>query len=72
MTAHRKATRARIVVVTGLSGSGKSTAIKVFEDIGYFCIDNLPPVLLPRFRAGHRGAAAGTARRPGPVSRRGG
>jgi UPF0042 nucleotide-binding protein len=48
MTAHRIASRARIVVVTGLSGSGKTTAIKVFEDIGYFCIDNLPPVLLPK------------------------
>ncbi len=48
MTAHRKARRARIVVVTGLSGSGKSTATKVFEDIGYFCVDNLPLVLLPK------------------------
>lgn len=38
-----------IVVVTGLSGSGKSTAIKAFEDIGYFCIDNLPVPLLPSF-----------------------
>jgi UPF0042 nucleotide-binding protein len=47
MTAHRRP-RARIVVVTGLSGSGKSTAIKVFEDIDYFCVDNLPPVLLPK------------------------
>jgi len=40
--------RADIVVVTGLSGSGKSTAIKVFEDLGYYCVDNLPPVLLPK------------------------
>jgi UPF0042 nucleotide-binding protein len=38
-----------LVVVTGLSGSGKSTAIKAFEDIGYFCIDNLPVPLLPEF-----------------------
>ena len=36
-----------VVVVTGLSGSGKSTAIKAFEDIGYFCIDNLPVPLVP-------------------------
>ncbi len=36
-----------VVVVSGLSGSGKSTAIKAFEDIGYFCIDNLPVPLLP-------------------------
>jgi len=47
MTASRRP-RARIVVVTGLSGSGKSTVIKVFEDLGYFCVDNLPPVLLPK------------------------
>jgi UPF0042 nucleotide-binding protein len=39
---------ADIVVVTGLSGAGKSTAIKVFEDLGYYCVDNLPPILLPR------------------------
>ncbi|ROQ91021.1 RNase adapter RapZ [Desulfosoma caldarium] len=38
-----------LVIVTGLSGSGKSTAIKAFEDIGYFCIDNLPVPLLPHF-----------------------
>jgi len=38
-----------VVVVTGLSGSGKSTAIKAFEDIGYFCIDNLPVPLLGSF-----------------------
>ena len=40
--------RSRAVLLTGLSGSGKSTAAKVFEDIGYFCVDNLPPVLLPK------------------------
>ncbi|MBH24511.1 MAG: RNase adapter RapZ [Myxococcales bacterium] len=38
-----------IVVVTGLSGSGKSTAIRALEDMGYFCIDNLPVALLPKF-----------------------
>ena len=38
-----------IVIITGLSGSGKSTAIRVLEDLGFFCIDNLPPVLLPKF-----------------------
>jgi RNase adapter protein RapZ len=37
------------VVVTGLSGSGKSTALKVLEDMGFYCIDNLPVALLPRF-----------------------
>ncbi len=44
--AHR---RLRVVVVTGLSGSGKSTAIKAFEDLDYFCVDNLPVVLLADF-----------------------
>jgi UPF0042 nucleotide-binding protein len=37
-----------LVVISGLSGSGKSHAIKCFEDQGFFCIDNLPPVLLPK------------------------
>ena len=41
--------RLRVVVVTGLSGSGKSTAIKAFEDLDYFCVDNLPVALLPDF-----------------------
>lgn len=41
----------RILVVSGLSGAGKSTAIKVLEDIGFFCIDNLPPILLKDFMA---------------------
>ncbi len=39
----------RIVVVSGLSGSGKSTAIRALEDLDYFCVDNLPVVLLPKF-----------------------
>lgn len=39
----------RIVVVTGLSGSGKSTVIAAFEDLGFFCVDNLPVPLLPDF-----------------------
>jgi len=38
----------RLVVVTGLSGSGKSTAIHVLEDLGFYCIDNLPIALIPR------------------------
>jgi UPF0042 nucleotide-binding protein len=40
------ASKAHVIVVSGLSGSGKSTAIKAFEDIDYFCIDNLPVPLL--------------------------
>ncbi len=38
----------QIVVITGMSGSGKSTAIRALEDSGYFCIDNLPAPLLPK------------------------
>ena len=38
-----------IIIISGLSGSGKSTAIKALEDVGYFCVDNLPVVLLPKF-----------------------
>jgi len=39
----------KIVIITGLSGSGKSTAMRALEDLGFFCVDNLPPVLLPKF-----------------------
>ncbi len=39
----------KLVIISGLSGSGKSHALKCFEDVGYFCIDNLPPALLPTF-----------------------
>jgi UPF0042 nucleotide-binding protein len=39
----------RIVVVSGLSGAGKSHTLKCLEDFGYFCVDNLPPSLLPMF-----------------------
>lgn len=39
----------QFVIITGLSGAGKSTVLKVFEDLGFFCVDNLPPALLPKF-----------------------
>lgn len=38
-----------IILVTGLSGAGKSKAVDALEDIGYFCIDNIPPELIPTF-----------------------
>ena len=38
-----------LVVITGLSGAGKSYAIKCFEDMGFFCVDNLPTTLIPTF-----------------------
>jgi RNase adapter protein RapZ len=37
----------RIAIITGLSGAGKSNALRAFEDAGYFCIDNLPPRMIP-------------------------
>lgn len=39
----------RFVIVTGLSGAGKSEVSKCFEDLGYFCVDNLPPALIGKF-----------------------
>ena len=39
----------RFVIVTGMSGAGKSTVLKMLEDAGYFCVDNLPVPLLPKF-----------------------
>lgn len=39
----------KFVIVTGMSGAGKSTTLKMLEDMGYFCVDNLPIALLPKF-----------------------
>ncbi len=39
----------QLIIITGMSGSGKSTAMKVLEDIGFYCIDNLPPQFIPNF-----------------------
>src|ERR1035437_8305128 len=39
----------RVVIITGLSGSGKSTALRALDDIDFFCVDTLPVVLLPKF-----------------------
>lgn len=41
--------KSELLVVTGLSGAGKSVVIQSLEDIGYFCVDNLPPILLGKF-----------------------
>ncbi len=38
-----------LVIVTGMSGSGKASVLKAFEDLGYYCVDNLPVELIPRF-----------------------
>src|SRR3989454_11342646 len=40
---------AELVIITGISGSGKASALKAFEDLGYYCVDNLPVELIPRF-----------------------
>lgn len=39
----------RLIIVTGMSGAGKTLACRNLEDLGYFCVDNLPPVLIPKF-----------------------
>ena len=41
--------RGRFVLITGFSGAGKSGALHSFEDLGFFCMDNLPPALIPKF-----------------------
>lgn len=41
--------RIDLVIVTGMSGAGKTVAMQSFEDLGYFCVDNMPPALLPKF-----------------------
>ena len=43
----------QLVILTGLSGSGKSTVLKTFEDLGYYCVDNLPVDLIPAFSELH-------------------
>ncbi|TCT18779.1 UPF0042 nucleotide-binding protein [Melghiribacillus thermohalophilus] len=39
----------QVVIITGMSGAGKTVAVQSFEDLGYFCVDNLPPALIPKF-----------------------
>ncbi|MFD1848990.1 RNase adapter RapZ [Oceanobacillus bengalensis] len=42
-------TGTKLVIITGMSGAGKTVAVQSFEDLGYYCVDNLPPTLLPKF-----------------------
>lgn len=46
---HPEPKRAELVIITGLSGSGKATVLKAFEDLGYYAVDNLPIELIPKF-----------------------
>jgi len=39
----------KLIIITGMSGAGKTVAVQSFEDMGYYCVDNLPPTLLPKF-----------------------
>jgi UPF0042 nucleotide-binding protein len=39
----------RVVIISGMSGAGKSTALRCFEDMGYFCVDNIPPQIIETF-----------------------
>ena len=43
------ASRTDMVIITGMSGSGKGTVLRAFEDLGYFCVDNIPVDLIPTF-----------------------
>ena len=43
----------QLVILTGLSGSGKSTVLKAFEDMGFYCVDNMPVELIPIFAELH-------------------
>lgn len=46
---HADSHRSELVIITGLSGSGKATVLKTFEDLGYYAVDNLPVGLIPKF-----------------------
>lgn len=47
MSANERETK--LVIITGMSGAGKTVVVRSFEDLGYYCVDNLPPTLLPKF-----------------------
>ena len=53
MKASKKRDSSQLVILTGLSGSGKSTVLKAFEDMGFYCVDNLPVELIPIFAELH-------------------
>ncbi len=54
-----------LVIISGMSGAGKASALKTFEDLGYYCVDNLPVGLMANFAELVLGHAGNSARRPG-------
>ena len=58
----KQAAGRQLVILTGLSGSGKSTVLKAFEDMGYYCVDNLPVELIPIFAELHAAGEGDFAR----------
>lgn len=48
-----------LIIVTGISGAGKSKTLDLLEDIGYYCVDNIPPDLIPKFAELCRGQQGG-------------
>ena len=48
-TLARQQSAPELVIITGMSGSGKASVLKAFEDLGYYCVDNLPVELIPQF-----------------------
>ncbi len=61
---------AELVIITGLSGSGKGTVLKAFEDLGYYAVDNLPIELIPKFAELAKDSAQSGARRWWSISAR--
>src|SRR5437660_5615616 len=57
----RRNGKRELVVITGMSGSGKASVLKVFEDLGYYCVDNLPVELIPHFAEWARRSGERTA-----------
>lgn len=62
MKPHPRRESRQLVILTGLSGSGKSTVLKAFEDMGFYCVDNLPVELIPIFAELHAAGEADFAR----------
>lgn len=62
MKSHPRRESRQLVILTGLSGSGKSTVLRAFEDMGFYCVDNLPVELIPIFAELHAAGEADFAR----------